>query len=106
MDEAAQKVREMQEGGRGYGLALAEFAIETFGSEIDPETADAVARELRSEILRAGGEMMDGGVPPALAIAWGDACTRALQERLAEHGAHLRSLAALLGFNQNEAPQQ
>ena len=96
MGEDAQKRHEVMEEGRAYGIALAEFVFETFVSDIPEETAEAAASALRSDIIERGGEMMDGGMPPALAIAWGDACAKALQDRLAQRGAHFRRLAALL----------
>ena len=96
MDEDDARRRELINQGRAYGIALAEFAIETFVSEISEEQAEAAASAMRSDLLERGGEMMDGGMPPALAIAWGEACAAALQERLAQQGAQFRRLAALL----------
>ena len=82
--------------GHAYGIALAEFAIETFVSDLTKELAETAAGILRSEMIERGGEMMDKGVQPALAIAWGNACAKALQERLAREGGKFRLIAELL----------
>jgi hypothetical protein len=106
VDEADQKRREAEQLGQTYGTALADQMIELFGEDISAEQADAAAEVLRSEILRVGGEMIDEGIPTPLVILWGEACARALQHRLAEHGAHLRRLAALLALNPVGVPRQ
>jgi hypothetical protein len=98
VDEAVKKHREVEEGGRAYGIALAEFAMETFGSNMTPELAHAAAVAMRSDILEQGGKMMDDGLPTPLAIVWAEACARALQDRLAEQEVYLELVAALAGM--------
>jgi hypothetical protein len=95
--EAEKKHSDIEEEGRAYGIALAEFAMETFGAEMTPELAQAAAVAMRSDILEQGGKMMDAGLPTPLAIVWAEACARALQGRLAEHEIYLELVAALAG---------
>jgi hypothetical protein len=96
MAEADPKRREAEELGEVFGRALAEETIALYGREISAEEAEVTAEVLRSEILRVGGEMMDDGIAVPLVIVWGEACARALQARLVEHGGHLTDLAKLL----------
>jgi hypothetical protein len=106
VDEADQKRREAEQSGQTYGTALADQIIGLFGEEITAEQADATAEVLRSEILRVGGEMIDEGIPTPLVIVWGQACAKALQSHLAEHGEHLRRLAVLLAVDPLDAVRQ
>jgi hypothetical protein len=96
MAEADPKRREAEQLGEVFGRTLAEETIELFSGGITAEEAEATAEVLRSEILRVGGEMMDEGIAAPLVIAWGEACAKALQNRLAEDGGPLASLAKLL----------
>ena len=106
MAEADLKRREAEELGEVFGRTLAEQTVELFGREITAEEAEATAEVLRSEILRVGGEMMDEGIPTPLVIAWGDACAKALQSRLTEHGGPFSALAKLLGPKTGDATRQ
>ena len=97
VDEAEKRHRDIEQEGRAYGIALAEFAMDTFGSDMTPELAQAAAVAMRSDILEQGGKMMDGGLPAPLAIVWAEACARALQDRLAERAVYHELVAALAG---------
>jgi hypothetical protein len=96
VDEADRERREAEQSGQTYGTAMANQMIELFAEGITAEQADAAAEVLRSEILRVGGEMIDEGILTPLVIIWGEACVKALQARLAQHGEQLRGLATLL----------
>jgi hypothetical protein len=106
MIEADPKRREAEQLGEVFGRTLAEQTIELFGHQITAEEAEATAEVLRSEMVRVGGEMMDEGIPVPIVIAWGEACARALQERLVEHGGHLIGLAKLLAPEPGDATRQ
>ena len=106
MAEADPKRREAEQLGEVYGRTLAEQTIELFSGGITGDEAEATAEVLRSEILRVGGEMMDEGLPMPQVIAWGEACARALQDRLAEHGGSLVGLAKLLAPERGDATPQ
>ena len=106
MVEADPKRREAKQLGEVFGRTLAEQTIELFGHQITAEEAEATAEVMRSEMVRVGGEMMDEGIPAPIVIAWAEACARALQERLVEHGGHLIGLAKLLAPEPGDATRQ
>ena len=105
MGEAAHR-RMLAHAGKSYGERLAELTIETFGVSISPETADAVAATLRSDILERGAELMDGGVPIDVAIVWGNACIMGLRQVLGRQVQYARALAALSDLDPAKSTRQ
>jgi len=106
VDEVDQERREAEHSGQTFGAAMADQMIALYGNGMTAEEANVAAEVLRSEILRVGGEMIDEGIATPLVIVWGEACIRALQSRLAQHGDHLRGLAALVALDPVEVPRQ